>query len=160
MDISGTWVDANPGRGAFVSDVRRASGQIRQGESILPPSTLERVEEPPSAMNWWEYHRLLWVAPTLSRPMAKTNCSPTSITSSRRGYLRKVAKLPVLLGEGLYFNGLFEVGRVFAPPFRSQTPGDVVASLMVNTIFGPIQIGGAVGTAGHERVFFKLGRIF
>ena len=56
------------------------------------------------------------------------------------GYLRKVAKLPVLLGEGLYFNGLFEVGRVFAPPFRSQTPGDVVASLLVNTIFGPIKL--------------------
>jgi NTE family protein len=64
------------------------------------------------------------------------------------------------LGGGVYFNGLFEVGRVFAPPFRSQTPGDVVASLLINTIFGPIQIGGAVGTAGHRRVFFKLGRIF
>src|SRR6478672_11799129 len=38
------------------------------------------------------------------------------------GYLRKLAKFPVLLGEGLYFNSLFEVGRVFAPPFKSQTP--------------------------------------
>ena len=71
-----------------------------------------------------------------------------------------MAKLPILLGEGLYFNGGFEVGRVFAPPFRSQTPGDVIAALVVNTIFGPIEIGGAVGTAGHKRVFFKLGRIF
>jgi NTE family protein len=76
------------------------------------------------------------------------------------GYLRKLGKLPVLLGEGLYFNGAFEVGRVFAPPFRSQTPGDVIAALVINTIFGPIEIGGAGGTAGHQQVFFKLGRIF
>jgi NTE family protein len=76
------------------------------------------------------------------------------------GYLRKIVKLPVLLGEGLYFNGLFEVGRVFSPPFRSQTPGDGVVALVANTIFGPIEFGGAVGTEGHRRVFFKLGRIF
>jgi NTE family protein len=76
------------------------------------------------------------------------------------GYLRKIVKLPVLLGEGLYFNGLFEVGRVFSPPFKSQTPGDGVVALVANTIFGPIEFGGAVGTAGHRRVFFKLGRIF
>ena len=76
------------------------------------------------------------------------------------GYLRKLAKLPVLLGEGLYFNSLFEVGRVFSPPFKSQTPGDVVTALVANTIFGPIEFGGAFGTAGHRRVFFKLGRIF
>jgi NTE family protein len=76
------------------------------------------------------------------------------------GYLRKIVKLPVLLGEGLYFNGLFEVGRVFSPPFKTQTPGDGVVALVANTIFGPIEFGGAVGTAGHRRVFFKLGRIF
>jgi hypothetical protein len=76
------------------------------------------------------------------------------------GYLRKLARLPVLLGEGVYFNGRFEVGKVFAPPFRSQVPGDVSAALVVNTIFGPVSVGGAVGTAGHQSIFFKLGRIF
>ena len=76
------------------------------------------------------------------------------------GYLRKVLKLPVLLGEGVYFNGLFEVGKTFAPPFKSQVPGDVSAAIVINTIFGPLSVGGAVGTAGHQRVFFKLGRLF
>jgi NTE family protein len=66
----------------------------------------------------------------------------------------------VLLGDGLYFHGAFEAGRVFAPPFESQTPGDAVAAFVVNTIFGPIEIGAAVGTAGHQSRFFKLGRIF
>ena len=76
------------------------------------------------------------------------------------GYLRRLVKLPVLFGEGLYFNGLFEVGKVFAPPFQSKVPGDVAASLVINTVFGPVSFGGAVGTAGHQRVFFALGRIF
>ena len=76
------------------------------------------------------------------------------------GYLRRVTKLPVLLGDGLYFHSLFEVGRVFAPPFKSQTPGDAVLAFIANTIFGPIEFGGAVGATGHRRVFFKLGRIF
>ena len=76
------------------------------------------------------------------------------------GYLVKMVKLPPLLGEGVYFNGTFEAGKVFAPPFKSQVPGDIVGALLVNTIFGPIELGGAVGTAGHQRVFFKLGRIF
>ncbi|MGC1449153.1 MAG: patatin-like phospholipase family protein [Candidatus Sulfotelmatobacter sp.] len=76
------------------------------------------------------------------------------------GYLLKMVKLPPLLGEGVYFNGTFEAGKVFAPPFKSQVPGDVVGALLVNTIFGPIELGGAVGTAGHRRVFFELGRIF
>jgi NTE family protein len=76
------------------------------------------------------------------------------------GYIRKVAKLPVLLGEGVYFNGFAEVGKVFGPPFKSQVPGDGAGAIIINTIFGPIEIGGAVGATGHRRVFFKLGRIF
>ena len=76
------------------------------------------------------------------------------------GYLRRMSKLPVLLGEGLYFNTLLEGGRVFAPPFKSQTPADGVVAIVANTIFGPIEFGGAVGATGHRRVFFKLGRIF
>lgn len=76
------------------------------------------------------------------------------------GYIRKVAKLPVLLGEGVYFNGVGEVGKIFYPPQHSQVPGDGAASIIINTIFGPIEIGGAVGATGHRRVFFKLGRIF
>jgi NTE family protein len=76
------------------------------------------------------------------------------------GYLRRIARLPVLLGDGVYFNGLFEVGKVFGPPFQSRVPGDVSASLVINTIFGPVSFGGAVGATGHRRVFIKLGRIF
>ena len=76
------------------------------------------------------------------------------------GYLRQLVQLPPLLGDKMYFTGIFEVGKIFGPLVRSQVPGDMVGGLIVNTIFGPVTFGGAVGTAGHQRVFFRLGRIF
>jgi NTE family protein len=76
------------------------------------------------------------------------------------GFLRRMVRLPVLLGDAVYLNGVAEVGKVFAPPFKSQIPGDGAISLVVNTIFGPVEVGGAVGAAGHRRVFFRLGRLF
>lgn len=78
----------------------------------------------------------------------------------KAGYLRQLVQLPPLLGDKIYLNGIFEVAKVFGPPIRSQVPGDVVGSIIINTIFGPVAIGGAVGTAGHQRVFFRLGRLF
>ena len=159
MDISGTWVDANPGA---AHSFPMSEGRVAKFFRVTDPSSIyfgaragttfgnELVGVPLFALG----------GPNAFAAYGQNELLTDQYYQFQAGYLRKVAKLPVLLGEGLYFNGLFEVGRVFAPPFRSQTPGDVVASLLVNTIFGPIQIGGAVGTAGHERVFFKLGRIF
>ena len=159
MDISGTWVDANPGA---AHSFPTSEGRVAKFFRVNDPSSIyfgaragttfgnERVGVPPFALG----------GPNAFAAYGQNELLTDQYYQFQAGYLHKVAKLPVLLGEGLYFNGLFEVGRVFAPPFRSQTPGDVVASLLVNTIFGPIQIGGAVGTAGHDRVFFKLGRIF
>ena len=159
MDINGTWVDANPGAS---HSFPMSEGRVAKFFRVTDPSSIyfgaragttfgnERVGVPPFALG----------GPNAFAAYGQNELLTDQYYQFQAGYLHKVAKLPVLLGEGLYFNGLFEVGRVFAPPFRSQTPGDVVASLLVNTIFGPIQIGGAVGTAGHDRVFFKLGRIF
>jgi NTE family protein len=82
------------------------------------------------------------------------------------GYLRDLAKLPPFLGGDLYLLGRFEGGvyqRVDTPagqPAEYRNPADVAAGLIVNTIFGPVLIGGAVGEAGHHRFFFSLGRVF
>ena len=77
------------------------------------------------------------------------------------GYLRRLVKIPVLLGEAVYLNGMVEAGKVYAAaPFKSQVPADGAIALVVNTIFGPVELGGALGATGHRRVFFRLGRIF
>jgi NTE family protein len=159
MDISAVWVDANPGA---AHSFPMSEGRLAKFFRVNEPSSVyfgarggttfgnQRVGVPPFALG----------GPNAFAAYGQNELLTDQYYEFQAGYLRKIAKLPVLLGEGLYFNGLLEVGRVFAPPFKSQTPGDAVASLLINTIFGPIEIGGAVGTAGHERVFFKLGRIF
>ena len=82
------------------------------------------------------------------------------------GYLWKWAQLPPFLGGNVYLLGRLEGGfyeRVDTPlgqPAEYRNPGDVAGGLIVNTIFGPVLIGGAVGDAGHHRFFFSLGRVF
>ena len=37
---------------------------------------------------------------------------------------------------------------------------DAAAGLLVNTIFGPTLVAGAVGDYGHARFYFRIGRVF
>jgi len=74
------------------------------------------------------------------------------------GYIRKLKNLPPLLGSTIDALGMFEIGKTYQPPFK--LPGDVGGALIVNTIFGPVEVGGAVGDYGHAKFFFQIGRIF
>ena len=74
------------------------------------------------------------------------------------GYIRKLKQLPPLLGSTIDFLALFEVGKAYNTPF--YLPGDVAGALVVNTLFGPVEVGGAVGDYGHAKFFFQVGRIF
>lgn len=79
------------------------------------------------------------------------------------GYLRKLITLPPFLGDSLDAIGLFEVGKTYQLPNQPpppSLPGDLAGALIVNTIFGPVEIGGAVGNYGQGRFFFRVGRIF
>jgi NTE family protein len=54
-----------------------------------------------------------------------------------------------------------EGGKVYdVPPGQSTLPMDISVSLVMNTIFGPVQIGGAAGATGHYKFFYQLGRVF
>jgi len=81
------------------------------------------------------------------------------------GYLRQLAKLPPLLGSGLYFLGVYEAAQVYGPPSSmvnkaSGFPTDGAAGLVVNTIFGPVEAAYAYGDTGHRKFFFRVGRLF
>jgi len=81
------------------------------------------------------------------------------------GYLRQLAKLPPLLGSGVYFIGVYEAAQVYGPPSSmvnkaSGFPTDGAAGLVVNTIFGPIEAAYAYGDTGHRKFFFRVGRLF
>jgi NTE family protein len=158
-DLSAAWVDANPGA---AHSFPMSQGAVVKFIKLNTPSSVYF-----GARGGTTFGNQLVGVPlfSLGGPNAFAAYGENELLTDQyyqfqTGYLRRIAKLPVLLGEGLYFNSLFEVGRVFAPPFKSQTPGDAVVALVANTIFGPIEFGGAVGATGHRRVFFKLGRIF
>jgi NTE family protein len=81
------------------------------------------------------------------------------------GYLRQLAKLPPLLGSGIYFLGVYEAAQVYGPPYTmvnkaSGFPTDGAAGIVVNTIFGPVEAAYAYGDTGHHKFFFQIGRLF
>jgi len=81
------------------------------------------------------------------------------------GYLRQMLKLPPLLGSGLYFIGVYEAAQVYGPPSSmvnkaSGFPTDAAAGVVVNTIFGPLEVAYAYGDTGHNKLFFRVGRLF
>jgi NTE family protein len=79
------------------------------------------------------------------------------------GYIRELVKLPPFLGSSVNFIGLLELGKTYKLPIAPSPPKlpmDAAAGLIINTIFGPVEVAGAVGDYGHARFFFRIGRIF
>ncbi len=80
------------------------------------------------------------------------------------GYIRQLAKLPPLLGSGVYFLGLYEAAQVYDQSplvnHASGFPTDGAAGIVVNTIFGPVEAAYAYGDTGHHKFFFRIGRLF
>jgi NTE family protein len=79
------------------------------------------------------------------------------------GYIRTLKNLPPLLGSTIDGLAMFEIGKTYQLPFGPKPPylpGDLAGALIVNTIFGPVEVGGAVGDYGHAKFFFQVGRIF
>ena len=73
--------------------------------------------------------------------------------------------MPPLIGSTIDVLGMFEIGKTYQLPLPNaprppDLPGDVAGALIVNTIFGPVEVGGAVGDYGHAKFFFQVGRIF
>jgi len=85
------------------------------------------------------------------------------------GYIRRLIPLPAFLGNGIYLVMNAQGGRVYdlppsafpmAPALSSHYPISGTGGIVVNTIFGPFLVGGAVGDTGHHKFFFQLGKIF
>ena len=81
------------------------------------------------------------------------------------GYLQQLARVPPLLGSGIYGFGTYEIGKIYGKPINPannfpKLPNDLVAGLIVNTIFGPVEVAYAYGDQGHHKFFFRIGRLF
>jgi NTE family protein len=79
------------------------------------------------------------------------------------GYIRELAKLPPFLGSSVNLLGVLELGKTYKLPNGPSPPNlpmDVAGGLLVNTIFGPVLVAGAVGDYGHARFYFQIGHVF
>jgi NTE family protein len=78
----------------------------------------------------------------------------------RGGYLHRIAALPSFLGSGIYADAHFETARSYGPSDTHGLIYDGVAGLVMQTVLGPVLIGGSVGESGNARWFFQLGKVF
>lgn len=79
------------------------------------------------------------------------------------GYIRELFRLPPFLGNSLNLLGMYEAGKTYQLPLGPKPPNvpmDIAGGFIVSTIFGPVEVGGAVGDYGRARFFFKIGRLF
>ena len=78
----------------------------------------------------------------------------------RLGYLYELFSLPPLIGRKTYFTSAYEVAHAYNAPGASHLPTDGSVGLVVETLIGPLFIGGSVGDSGHHRIYFSMGRLF
>jgi NTE family protein len=78
----------------------------------------------------------------------------------RGGYLHRVGQMPSFLGRGLFFDAHYEFARPYGRLNGPSLPNDGVAGFIMDTLAGPLLIGGSIGNGGHAKWFFQLGRVF
>jgi NTE family protein len=79
------------------------------------------------------------------------------------GYLHQLKQLSPLLGGSISLFGMYEVAKAYSPVNITGEPGlpqDFNGGLLIQTPFGPVIFGGAVGNKDHHRVYFQLGKFF
>jgi NTE family protein len=84
----------------------------------------------------------------------------TDTVLTRAIYLRRVAKLPTGLGQGVYLTTGYEAGSIWSPEQHSILRQDVVGGVLLSTPLGAITVGGAIGDDDHRKVFFTFGKLF
>jgi len=78
----------------------------------------------------------------------------------RPAYFRRIAELPVPLGQSIYVIGTYELGRIYAPGHDALMRQDVFFGLAAETPLGAITFGPAFGDQDHRKLVFTLGRFF
>jgi NTE family protein len=76
------------------------------------------------------------------------------------GYVRKLGALSPLAGGKILFFAGADVSKAYYVENASHLPSDGAAGLLINTLLGPVVVGGAIGDAGHYKFFFQVGRAY
>ena len=62
----------------------------------------------------------------------------------RTGYIHELGKLSPLFGEKIYGLGFYELGKTYGGVDPSRLPTDVNVGIIVNSLLGPLFVGGDV----------------
>jgi NTE family protein len=76
------------------------------------------------------------------------------------GALRRIGRLPDFLGGPIFAGGWLENGSAFNSHENVDLYTHVAASVIVDTLVGPVLAGASVGLDGGWRTLFGVGRIF
>jgi NTE family protein len=74
------------------------------------------------------------------------------------GYLHQLKELSPLIGGRVAVAGWYEIGRVYGSGYN--TVQDFAGGLIVNTLFGPVLVGGSAGNNSRAAWFFRMGKVF
>lgn len=78
----------------------------------------------------------------------------------RGGYLRRLGRLPSVLGNSLYLDAHYELAKPYTSLSTIKLPNDGVVGVVMQTLLGPVLIGGSVGEGGYSKWFFQLGKVY
>jgi NTE family protein len=76
------------------------------------------------------------------------------------GYLKRFARLPDIAGGNVYFGAWLEGGSVFTKLDSARWHGNVSAGPILETLLGPVFLGGGVGFDGRTRLYIAMGPTF
>jgi NTE family protein len=158
--IKGSWFDANPGASSGFPEAEtnfRKFIPVTEKSSLLfagsggTTFTYHRVGFPPFQLgggpNFYAY--------------GKNEFLTNQYFLFRAGYIRPLWTLPLVIGERVYVVGAAEAGKIYnLAPNESSLPVDFTGAIVMNTIFGPVEIGAAAGATGHYKFFWQVGRVF
>jgi NTE family protein len=83
-----------------------------------------------------------------------------SVALAAAGYMRQLPRLPSWVGGRAYLAVWVEGGSAFQSRSAITWHQDAAVGLIIDSLIGPVFIGGSVGPGGHSRVYFSLGPIF
>ena len=76
------------------------------------------------------------------------------------GLARQISRLPDFLGGPVFASAWFQNGSAFDTHENADLHSQLGFGLVMDTLVGPVLVGGSVGFDGGWRTHFGVGRIF
>lgn len=76
------------------------------------------------------------------------------------GYLRGIGRMPDVLGGSIFLGAWIEAGSVFDDWDIQDWKSDITGGAILETLLGPVFLGGSVGFQGGGRFYISLGPFF